>query len=148
MTKASTERDVLELQRIVAAPAERVFAMWTQPELLRQWMCPPDDTIEEVSADVRTGGTYRIVLRRPNGELWPVRGTYRDVRPPEHLTFTWVWEEDDPKDEIESVITIDLTERNGSTQMNFRQQGFRSEESRDSHVDGWSSIFARLDNAL
>ena len=35
------ERDAyLTLRRVIDAPVERVYAAWTDPELLRRWLAP------------------------------------------------------------------------------------------------------------
>ncbi|HXM06158.1 MAG TPA: SRPBCC domain-containing protein, partial [Candidatus Acidoferrum sp.] len=83
MTGISTKENTLVLRRSVDAAPERVFDMWTQPERIRTWMCPPECAIESLETDVREGGSYRIAMRQPNGEVWNVRGSYREVRRPE-----------------------------------------------------------------
>jgi uncharacterized protein YndB with AHSA1/START domain/quercetin dioxygenase-like cupin family protein len=142
------EKPSLTLRRSVAALPERVFEMWTRPELLRQWYCPVDYAIESVITDVREGGAYRIGMRQPNGEIWYIRGNYREVRRPERLVFTWLWEEDDPKAEIETQISVDFTPSPDGTDLLFRQSGFASTESRDGHEEGWNGALDRLAPAL
>jgi uncharacterized protein YndB with AHSA1/START domain len=148
MTDVSTQERTLVLRRTIAAPRERVYAMWTKPDLILTWMCPPECKIEKLEADVRDGGTYRIHMRQPNGEVWTVRGVYREVRAPERLAFTWAWEEDDPKDEIETLISIDLAEAGNATDLVFTQSGFATVESRDGHGEGWNAAIDRLVPAL
>jgi uncharacterized protein YndB with AHSA1/START domain len=148
MTGISTKENTLVLRRSVDAVPERVFDMWTQPERIRTWMCPPECAIESLETDVREGGSYRIAMRQPNGEVWNVRGKYREVRRPERIVFTWAWEEDDPKDEIETVISVDLTPAGNATELVFTQTGFATVESRDGHEEGWNGAIDRLAPAL
>ena len=59
----------LRLTRTYAAPPEKVYAAWTDPQALKRWFAPSDDfQTPEVEADVRVGGRYRIVMRSPDGE--------------------------------------------------------------------------------
>jgi uncharacterized protein YndB with AHSA1/START domain len=148
MTDVSTQERTLVLRRSIAAPRERVYAMWTQPDLIPRWMCPPECSIEKLEADVREGGSYRIHMRQPNGEVWAVRGIYREVHPPERIAFTWAWEEDDPKDEVETLISIDLAKAGDGTDLVFTQSGFATTESRDGHSEGWNAAIDRLVPAL
>jgi uncharacterized protein YndB with AHSA1/START domain len=148
MTQVSTQENTLVLRRIIAGTPERVFDMWTQPERMQRWMCPPDCKIESIEADVREGGSYRIAMRQPNGEEWNVRGTYREVRRPERVAFTWAWEEDDPKDEVETLISIDITPAGNGSELVFTQTGFATVESRDGHEEGWNRAIDRLVPAL
>jgi uncharacterized protein YndB with AHSA1/START domain/quercetin dioxygenase-like cupin family protein len=142
------EKPSLTLRRTIAATPERVFEMWTRPELLERWYCPAEYAIESIETDVREGGSYRIGMRQPNGEIWYIRGDYREVRRPTHLAFTWVWEEDDPEDEIETLISVVLTPVESATQLVFTQTGFASAESRDGHEEGWNGALDRLVPAL
>ena len=48
-----------------------------------------------------------------DGERWNVRGTYREVRPPERLVMTWRWEEDKPEDEHDTLLTLEFNELDG-----------------------------------
>ena len=84
----------LELSHRFAAPREKVFEAWTDPEVLRRWWAaaPTWDTpLAEV--DLREGGSYRLSMRTDTGEVHTVRGEYTEVRPPERLAYTWAWEE-------------------------------------------------------
>ena len=51
----------LVLRRTYNAPRERVFSAWTQPEIMRRWMCPADTTISEIAFEAqpvrRTGSS-------------------------------------------------------------------------------------------
>lgn len=134
----------LEVRRTYNVPRERVFAAWAEPERLRRWLAPPDATISELAADVREGGTYRIAMRMSDGELWAVRGTYREVLKPERLVFTWSWEEDKPEDEVVTIVTIELYDRGGATELVLTHAGFVEKESRDRHEGGWKMLLDQL----
>lgn len=94
--------------------------------------------------DVRTGGSYNIVMLMANGERWNVGGTYREVRPPERLVMTWRWEEDKPEDEHDTLLTLEFNEHAGGTELILTHELFASEASRDSHQDGWTKIMEQL----
>jgi uncharacterized protein YndB with AHSA1/START domain len=57
-----------QVQRRFAAPAARVFAAWSKPELFRQWWLPASFGMTMVACemDVRTGGTYRLEIGHPD----------------------------------------------------------------------------------
>ena len=50
----STENSLV-IKRNFAASAERVFAAWTRPELLKQWMGPGPVTVAEAEVDLSIG---------------------------------------------------------------------------------------------
>lgn len=146
-TRTLTE-PALVLRRTYAAPRERVFRAWTSPEIAAKFFCPEDIAPGKIEMDVRPGGRYRIEMIRPDGDSWFVGGEYRDVREPERLSMTWVWEEDDKSQEHESMLTLEFFAAGSGTELVLTHERFASEESRDGHSTGWTSIMARLDEAL
>ncbi|MDQ6825946.1 MAG: SRPBCC domain-containing protein [Candidatus Eremiobacteraeota bacterium] len=132
------------LRRKYKASRERVFAAWTQPEIAAKFLGPDDVTVPEVQMDVRTGGSYRITMLMPDGERMIVRGIYREVRAPERLSMTWRWEEENPADEHESLLTLDFHDLDGETELVLTHEQFISVESRDRHEHGWAIILDQL----
>ncbi|MDB5803072.1 MAG: hypothetical protein JWN73_394 [Betaproteobacteria bacterium] len=82
----------LVLSRQLAAPRALVFAAWTDPTQLAQWWGPKSFTNVLCASDPRPGGAWNVTMRAPDGQDYPIRGTYVEVVPNERL-----------------VIAIDLT---------------------------------------
>lgn len=78
----------LTLTRILQAPRAKLWRCWTEPDLLKQWFCPPPWFVSEATLDVRPGGTSLVIMNGPNGEIAPNAGVYLDVVPGEKLVFT------------------------------------------------------------
>jgi uncharacterized protein YndB with AHSA1/START domain len=76
-------------ERVFDAPRERVFAVYTDPELIPQWWGPRRMTTIVDQMDVRPGGAWRFVAREPNGEEIGFWGTYREVTAPERIVQTF-----------------------------------------------------------
>ncbi len=108
--------EAIEIVRIIDAPREQVFRAWTEPDQLRAWWGPGEFTCPEAEVDLRPGGSYRLAMRTPAGDTFTVAGTYREVTPPERLTYTWRWESGPAADGSESLVTVE-----------FRPQGDRTE---------------------
>lgn len=100
-------------------------------------MRPEHVKLVDASADVRDGGEYKIVLRMPDDDLWTLQGTYREVRPPTRLALTWIWVEDDAKDEQHTLLTLEFAPDGRGTELTLRRELFLREESRASHETGW-----------
>lgn len=78
----------LSLTRHIKASPERVFAAWTQPELIKQWFSPKPVETVEAHVDLRVGGSDRVVMRMPDGTLHPHEGVYLEVEPGRRLVST------------------------------------------------------------
>ena len=81
------ERDLI-LTRVVAAPRARIWAAWTEPDLLKQWFCPVPWSVSACELDVRPGGIFATTMRSPDGKEFPNVGCYLDVVPLERLVWT------------------------------------------------------------
>jgi uncharacterized protein YndB with AHSA1/START domain len=53
----------LVIRRLIRAPREDVFAAWTDPSSIAQWMCPGGIKTAEAQLDARVGGKFRIVMK-------------------------------------------------------------------------------------
>ena len=93
MIKVSTPSDrEIVMEREFAATRERVFAAYTDPELIPRWWGPRGvEPVVDVM-EVRPGGAWRFVHRDADGTENGFRGTYREVTPPERLVYTFEWE--------------------------------------------------------
>ncbi len=140
------KNDELVITRTFDAPRELVWKAWTED--MDQWSAPRGFTIPVSEGDLRPGGKWHAVMVSPEGRELPLRGVYREIVPPERLVFTHAWDDETGKPGPETMVTVVLTERGGKTEMNFRQTGFDSVESRNGHVEGWNECFVKLEELL
>jgi len=73
------------MTRIFDAPRHPVFEAWTKPEHVARWWGWRDSTLSVCEIDLRPGGAWRFVLRRPDGQEYPFKGVYREIAAPERL---------------------------------------------------------------
>lgn len=133
------------LRRMIDGPVEAVFRAWTEPHTLALWWGPPNFTTPVAELDVRPGGSYRLVMRSPDGatEL-RVGGVYREVDPPRRLVFSWRWEGGVP-DDMESLVTVELTPQGDRTELVLTHGGFADEVAGRPYADGWVGSLPKLD---
>jgi uncharacterized protein YndB with AHSA1/START domain len=145
MTVAQGES--LRLTRIFRAPRSVVFRAWTEVEQLKRWFCPNEHWGLDVEVDPRVGGTLRVVMKDPGANQdHVVRGTFREVRPPERLVFTWRWE--DRPGFPETLVTVEFRDRGEETEVVLTHEALPTPESRDRHTHGWSGCLDRLAKLL
>jgi len=98
--------------RVFDAPRRLVYEAHTNPKHLPNWMLGPEGwTMPVCEIDLRPGGAWHFVWRKADGSEMAMRGTYKEVVPPEKLVTTESWGADWP----ETINTLTLTEKDGKT---------------------------------
>jgi glutathione S-transferase len=139
------EKTGLEIRRVIHAPRNRVYQAWTDPAQLKEWWGPEGVRTRNFTADARVGGKYRWDLVSQEGEEMTAFGEYRELVPGEKIVFTWKWDDDEAWENKNSVVTIELSDCDGGTELRLIHVQLPSEESRNRHNEGWSSVLDRLE---
>ena len=143
----------VRLRRILNASPDRVWDAWTRPELMRQWFCPKGMRVAELDADIRVGGTFRVVMDPGNAPLQPppemgkfliAYGEYQTVERPSDLAFTWAWER---RDEV-SHVQISITPQGAGAELVLIHEGLQDASSQLFHEDGWQPTLDHLEQVL
>ena len=139
----------IHVEREFDASRDRVFAAYTDPELIPQWWGPRDTTTVVDYMDVRAGGGWRFVARNSDGSETAFRGTYREVTPPERLVQTFEWEGMPGHVCVETATFEDLGDRTRVTTTSL----FHTTEERDGMLGsgmerGMNETYERLDELL
>jgi len=144
-TTQSTAETTLHLTRTFKASAKQVFEARTRPEIMSRWMAPDPQMSCEVTGEAKLGGEYRVVMTMADGEKHIAFGAYKEFVPPKRLVLSWSWENSATRD---TLITVDLEEKGGITEMRFTHSRFQNSSARDDHQKGWMGCFARLEQEL
>lgn len=86
------ESRTISMSRIFDAPRELVWKVYTDPQLVPQWWGPRYHTTVVDRMDVRVGGVWRYLQRDPQGNEYAFNGVYKEVSPPERLSYTFEFE--------------------------------------------------------
>ena len=148
MATKTPQKTSLEITRFINAPPARVYAAWTDPAQLREWFGPEGVRTRSIAADVRVGGKYRWDLITQEGEDSAAFGEYRELVPGKKIVFTWQWDDDQVWENQTSVVTIELFDRRGGTELRLKHEQLPSEESRDRHSEGWNSLLDHLEQFI
>ena len=134
--------DVIVQEITIKASAKRIFEALTDPgERVRWWGAEGRFQATHMESDLRPGGKWTMRGVGMGGKPFSVSGVYREIERPRLLVFTWIpdWQED----ATESLVRLDLEEKDGATTVRLTHSGLRSESSRASHR-GWPQILAWL----
>jgi len=125
----STDRAIV-MTRVFDAPRERVFDAFTTPEIVKQWMVPPDGwSLAACEIDLIVGGAFRYVWRNgADGQEFVVSGVFTEIVRPERVVHTERF--DDPDFPGESLETWTFEERDGKTTLTTTLL-YESKEARD-----------------
>jgi uncharacterized protein YndB with AHSA1/START domain len=138
----------LTLKRLIKAPIARVFAAWTTPEDMLQWFGPGPWKVITAKLDLRPGGSWRVCFHSDaeNRDV-EVYGVYREVRPNTRLVFTW--NSENPQMNFgETLVTVDLTDASGSTNVCITHEGFPAQPIQERHALGWQHCCDNLEKLL
>jgi uncharacterized protein YndB with AHSA1/START domain len=102
----TADREII-LSRVVSAPRELVFDVWTDPVHVAQWWGPNGFSTKVHQMEVMAGGTWRFLLTGPDGTEWPSRITYREVKRPERLAYLHGSDVDDDPNAFEVTVTFE-----------------------------------------
>ncbi|MGH8297506.1 MAG: SRPBCC family protein [Steroidobacteraceae bacterium] len=145
MSRSIAEDTIVE-EITIDAPAERVFAAFSQPEeRVKWWSVPGRFETTHAESDLQPGGKWLMRGIGVGGRPFTIRGVYREIDRPRLLVFTWLpsWQES----ALESLVRVELLERSGATAVRLTHSGLGTEGSRAQHR-GWPAILARLKTYL
>ena len=77
--KNSTKDRELLLTRLLNAPIELVWEVWTNPEHIAQWWGPNDFTNTITTMDVQPGGEWDLVMHGPDGTDYKNKSVFKEV---------------------------------------------------------------------
>ncbi len=143
MTAALQKIEPLVMHRVFGAAPARVYAAWTDATLFGRWFGPPGGSVTRCEIDARVGGGWRTEMTSAEGNRYGASGVFKTLEPPRRIVLSWIWD-DRPAGAPDMEIDITLTPRGEGTEMTFRQTGFRNEEQRGRHTQGWTPAFEKL----
>ena len=148
MTTAVEQKSVLCMNRIIAAPRERVFEAWTTPEDIKVWFGPETCSVLAAQIDLRVNGEFCFdISSRECGNV-RLLGSYREITPPSKLVYTWHWEGHPILSLENSLVSVEFIELGGSTEIRLTHENLPSDEAREDHRHGWSGCFDKLEKHI
>lgn len=142
-----TSPPAVEIVRTFPASRERVFRAWTVAKEFEQWFKPaPDYDVLVPVLEARVGGRYLVEMRNKDGAVHSVAGNYRTMQPPEEISFTWRWLDNEAAGE--SLVTIRFRELGTSTEVRVFHELLPTAEERERHAHGWNGCFEQLAHYL
>ena len=124
---ALADREIVAT-RLLDAPRDLVFAVWTDPAHLEKWWGPVGFTTTTSRAAFEPGGQWRFVMHGPDGTDYGNLITFVEVQRPSRIAYRHGGE--GATKEIGFEVTVDFAEEAGGTRLTMRLR-FPSNEARD-----------------
>ena len=85
--KNSTKDRELLLTRLLNAPIELVWEVWTNPEHIAQWWGPNGFTNTITTMDVQPGGEWDLIMHGPDGTDYKNKSVFKEVIPHKKIVY-------------------------------------------------------------
>ncbi|NIK54450.1 SRPBCC family protein [Kribbella shirazensis] len=133
--EAAAEREIV-ISRVIDAPRELVFEVFSEVRHLSQWWGPEGFTTTTRAFEFRVGGEWDFVLHGPDGTDYQEWITWTEIVPPERIALLHGEFRDDPN-AFESVLTF---EPDGAKTRITMRTVFSTKELRDEAVEKYGAI--------
>lgn len=131
----------VQLRRRMKAPAERIFDLWTRPDLMVRWMSPfPGMVACQASCDLRPGGAFSLYMSSADANR-EVAGTYVLIDRPHKLVFTWVGP---LTNHVTTLVTVELHPHGDETELVLTHERLPTQAMHEGHTKGWGIILDHL----
>ena len=149
------ENTELSFSRVFDAPRELVWKAWTDPQHIMQWWGPHGFSNSSCESDLRVGGSFRLDMCAPDGNIYPCQGVFREIVEPERIVYDSSADESHPCGAglpPRSLVTVTFAEQNGKTTLTLHAR-FESEARRDAanaagFSSSWGECLVRLEDFL
>jgi uncharacterized protein YndB with AHSA1/START domain len=133
----------IRLHRVLAAPPERVYRAFLDPEAMAKWLPPNGFTCRVEKMDARVGGIHRASFTNfSTGHSHSFGGEYLELVPNERIRYTDKF--DDPNLAGGMQTTVTLRKVASGTELAIVQEGIPDAIPPDACYLGWQESLANL----
>ncbi len=137
MSAITTADRELVTTRLVNAPRELVWEVWTNPEHVVHWWGPDGFTNTIHEMEVKPGGVWRFMMHGPDGTDYPNKIVFTEVVKPERLVYAHSSDDENPAIHFHNTI---IFEKQGNKTNIIMTAVFASAEVRDKVVKAANAV--------
>lgn len=120
--------NTLSIKRLLNAPRELVFEVWTNPDHIKHWWGPDGFSLTTNSMDIKVNGEWKFIMHGPDGTDYNNKVRYTELLKPEHICYFHV--NDDEAENISFEVMVEFKEKDGKTELTMTMT-FPDEEELD-----------------
>jgi uncharacterized protein YndB with AHSA1/START domain len=87
LKKNSDAANEISISRLINAPRELVFEVWTDPDHIKNWWGPNGFTNTIHKMEVRPGGEWEFIMHGPDGTDYKNKSIFKEIVKPERLVY-------------------------------------------------------------
>ncbi len=133
----TSDREIV-ITRLLNAPRELVFEVWTSPEHIDKWWGPNGFTNTTKKIDIRPGGEWVYIMNGPDGRTYDNRIRFKEIINLEKISYLHDTGIDNDPQEFESIITFEAINKK-QTKITLKSI-FKTKEARDFVVREFGAI--------
>jgi len=131
----TADREIIQT-RLLNAPRELVYEVWTNPEHVINWWGPNGFSTTTYEMEVKPGGVWRFMMHGPDGTDYPNKMVFEEVTANEKLVYT---HSADKEDGHSFHVTVTFEEQEGKTLLTMRSV-FRTAEERNMVIEKYGAL--------
>ena len=133
----------VKLHRVIAAPTEKVFKAFTDPDAYASWLPPYGFVAKVHEIDVKVGGKYKMSFTNfTTGNGQSFGGEFLEIKPNELIKYSDSF--DDPNLPGEMITTVNLKAVSAGTELNITQEGIPEAIPVEMCYLGWQDSLDKL----
>ena len=126
----TTDREIV-ISRLLNAPLELVWEVWTNPEHIKNWWGPNDFTCTIHQMDVKKDGVWNLTMHGPDGTNYENQSIFKEIVKHKKIVYEHI--------QAKFTATIELERQGNKTQLSWRMLFETKEEFlrviREHHAD-------------
>jgi uncharacterized protein YndB with AHSA1/START domain len=112
-----SDREIV-FRRVLDAPRELVWKVWSDPRHIHEWWGPVGFTTTTQEFSFVEGGVWRSVMHGPDGTDYPTRIVFREIVEPSRLVYENGW--DLPGAPLDFTMVCELVAEGAKTRFSMR----------------------------
>jgi uncharacterized protein YndB with AHSA1/START domain len=110
--KNSTADREIRVSRVLNAPIELVWEVWTDPDHIKQWWGPNGFTSTIAKMDIRKNGEWNLIMHGPDGTDYKNKSIFKEIVKHKKIVYQHI----SPK----FLATIDFEPQGKKTQITWQ----------------------------
>lgn len=132
------DREIV-ITRLIDAPRDIVFEVWTNPEHLEKWWGPNGFSTTTKEFEFRPGGRWIHTMHGPDGTDYPNECYYENIISPEIIEYEHGGGDDVGVNDAAFHATVTFEEEDGRTRI-IMKSVFKTRKQRDHVVEKYGAI--------